>query len=343
MTPDREYTFLEAVATWEFLFSAIVVFGTSLAGVVFLSSAADMTQNIFNYDAQFGALVTSWINLVNFFGRILWGAFTDVIGRKCFWILSAVMQILCLLAMAYSVREGLFGPWLFSFLTLGSLYGGGFGVLPAFLSDLFGSKISSATHGANVSVWAFACVVGSSIFSAVNAQYAVMDSSTGVKHTLPQGYTVNALWLSCVPILSLIAILLLNVRREDRIVSKAGKSCRVRCLRWVIILPSWTARRAGACLDARQQEEEYKQYGARKDSLAYAQPSQDKNDVRGAITPFYELQRISPAFAAASWGDEDVLQKTVAVVSANSKNSAAIAEEESVSILDKDSLRASSP
>lgn len=46
LTPaaDRHYTFLEALTTVEFAIVALMFFGCEITGIVFLSSASDMTQ-----------------------------------------------------------------------------------------------------------------------------------------------------------------------------------------------------------------------------------------------------------------------------------------------------------
>ena len=112
------------------------------------------------------------------------------------------------------------------FLGSGSLYGGGCGVLPAFLSDMFGAKISSATHGAAIFFWSLACVVGAPLFAAVNSHYAVAAGGVTVPSTT--GYAVNALWLAAFPASALLAGFLLNVRREDRRAARATNTWRGR-------------------------------------------------------------------------------------------------------------------
>lgn len=235
-SPDADYSFLGAASTREFALAALLVFATSLPGVVFLSSAADMASNIFGLDTQSASLVASALNFTNFIGRAAWGAVTDRIGRKAFYLLSAFLQTIALLVMVSAVRASDFHAWLFSFLFIGALYGGGFGVLPALVSELFGSKISSATHGAMISTWALACVVGTPIFSAVNLAYArPADAGHSTATPSREGYAMNASWLAALPALGFVAVALLNVRREDRLVATATRSVRVRVGPWVIV------------------------------------------------------------------------------------------------------------
>ena len=295
-TPDRVYTFVEAFTSYEFLLTAIIVFTTSLPGVVFLSSAADMASNLFGLDTQAAALITSYLNLVNFLGRFLWGAVTDVIGRKSFYLLSAALQCISLIIMRGAVRSGSFSAWLTSFLFIGSLYGGGFGVLPAFVAELWGSKISSSTHGAAISTWAFACIVGALVFTLINSMYAVI-SLDGHKVPSLEGYAVNATWLAVLPALGFIAIIALNVRREDRIVARVTKSFRVRLGNFWVLSLETSGCRWPRLLNQTAQREEYKLY---LDIEGDHNTNNTTNATGSTITTTHESNAVSDGLA--EWG-----------------------------------------
>ena len=274
--PDRTYTFLTAVTTLDFALMALTVFATSLPGVVFLSSAADMASNLFSLDGQQAALVTGYLNAVNFGGRAAWGGVTDLIGRKSFFLLSSVLQTGALVLMVFAIQAQSFNLWLFSFLSIGSLYGGGFGVLPAILSELFGSHISSATHGVCITMWALACVIGTPVFSAVNAASMQAVEPGQVAHPSAAGYIKNATWLSFLPALAFVCVLLLNVRREDRIIATRTNSLRVRVGSLVFAAACFggEASAVGAIrvLGRAAQEAEYDEFGARVQESIDAPP-----------------------------------------------------------------------
>lgn len=270
---DQPYDFIAAVSTREFRLLSLVMFGCSLPGVVFLSSAADMAQHTFELAPSDAALVAAALNAVNFGGRFVYGAVSDVLGRKAFWILCGAVQSIALGVLAVSIRTGAFAPWLAAFLLVGSLYGGLFGVLPAFVSDMWGAGCASGTHGVCIAVWALACVVGAPVYVSVNAAY----SARGLSH---EGYAANATWLAFLPALALVACAFMNARAEDRAAEKATGTWRVRlwsdvavfhCQRRPLVsagggdaLPRRFLRR----MRASEQEAEYVALGLREIQLA---------------------------------------------------------------------------
>ena len=112
--------------------------------------------------------------------------------------------------MGLFIERGNFSGWLASFLIIGTLYGGGFGVIPALCSDLFGSHISAATHGIMIGVWASAAVVGIPIFSSITAKYSNLNA-VGVRVPFPEAYIINSRWLCSLPAIAFFVCLFLNI------------------------------------------------------------------------------------------------------------------------------------
>jgi hypothetical protein len=65
----EKFTFLQACRTQEMLLLCVVFFCAEIVGLVFLSSASDMVTNTFGLSTTDGALITSYLNLVNFAGE----------------------------------------------------------------------------------------------------------------------------------------------------------------------------------------------------------------------------------------------------------------------------------
>ncbi|HTZ20200.1 MAG TPA: MFS transporter, partial [Opitutaceae bacterium] len=85
--------------------------------------------------AGFGATLIAVSSLFNGLGRLLWGALSDRLGQLCTFRLMLGTQVLAVAALIV-VRD----PWLFGGLVCYVLlcYGGGFGVMPAFVLNTFG-------------------------------------------------------------------------------------------------------------------------------------------------------------------------------------------------------------
>ena len=121
-SPDRVYTLATAASTLEFWLCAALVFGSSMPGVVFLSSSADMAMYAFGLSAATGFSITAAQNAVNCAGRLGWGLGSDRVGRKSFYLFAALAQTAAVAAMPAAVRGGALGAWLCCFLAIGSLY-----------------------------------------------------------------------------------------------------------------------------------------------------------------------------------------------------------------------------
>lgn len=250
---------VDAMRSMEMFLLTIMVVGQFVAGVVFISSASNMAQNIFGLTKSEGATVTSYLTIANFLGRVGWGFISDKIGRKTFYLLATSSQAFALGCMIVWIEQINYNMWLTSFLIVGTMYGGGFGVLPAFVSDLFGSKISGATHGLMLAVWATTSIVGTPIFTSINAATAVpkvgcVITATNPCSAVPQpsGYITNAKWMCVLPAISFLALLFLNVRPRDRELRRATGAIRIRL---------WCLVAVFSCLkNPEQQDVEWEKY-----------------------------------------------------------------------------------
>lgn len=89
---------------------------------------------------------------------------SDYIGRSATYVLFFVIEILAFWQLA-----GVTGAFSFQVLVLLiiSCYGGGFSCMPAYLSDLFGTKYLSAIHGRILTAWGAAGVAGPLVLSLI--------------------------------------------------------------------------------------------------------------------------------------------------------------------------------
>ncbi|WP_231182857.1 OFA family MFS transporter [Haladaptatus sp. DYF46] len=158
------HTAAEARTSPRFYMVWLIIFINVSAGIMLLAFASPMLQQIGGATATTAAFITGYIGIFNGGGRIAWATLSDYIGRTTTYAAFMVIQI-----AAFFVMPQVSGVWILTalmFLVI-TCYGGGFACLPAYLSDLFGTKEVSAIHGYALTAWGFAGVAGPQLASFV--------------------------------------------------------------------------------------------------------------------------------------------------------------------------------
>lgn len=118
--------------------------------------------------AAYGATLIAISSLFNGVGRLFWGMISDRIGRvESFRLLLATQMLV--FGMLMTERD----PWIFSALVCYILlcFGGGFGTMPSFVIDVFGTRRMSVMYGFLLTAWAAAGVVGPLLVASVKDLY----------------------------------------------------------------------------------------------------------------------------------------------------------------------------
>jgi len=154
------------------------------AGIGVLSMASPMLQEIFggrligldvgldqltaDQRAQCAIIAVGFTGLLSLFnigGRFFWAVLSDRFGRKnvfyCFF-LGGIPLYAAIPALSASGHVVLV---IASFCVLMSMFGGGFAIVPAYLSDLFGDEMISAIQGRVLTAWSTAGVIGPLLIS----------------------------------------------------------------------------------------------------------------------------------------------------------------------------------
>ena len=157
----------EAMHTWQFGALWWIFFVNITCGIGLLAVASPMAQEVVGMNAAQAASMVGIIGLLNGGGRILWSTFSDYLGRGLTYMLFFVLEV-----AAFALLSGTRDAFLFQALVLLiiSCYGGGFSCMPAYLSDLFGTRELSAIHGRVLTAWGVAGVVGPTLVSLFREQ-----------------------------------------------------------------------------------------------------------------------------------------------------------------------------
>jgi MFS transporter, OFA family, oxalate/formate antiporter len=154
----------EAVRTKQFwmLWSMHLINVT--AGLMMISVASPMAQEITGLSVAAAATMVGLMGLFNGGGRLVWAAASDYIGRRNVFVIFFLIQLVAFVTLPFTTNAIIFQ--LFIFLVV-SCYGGGFSNLPAFASDLFGTKQLGVIHGYLLTTWSLGGVFGPIIVSSI--------------------------------------------------------------------------------------------------------------------------------------------------------------------------------
>jgi OFA family oxalate/formate antiporter-like MFS transporter len=159
-----DYDLGDATKSWQWYALWALLFLNVTAGISIITEAAPMAQEIAGVSAVVAAGLVSIISVGNALGRFFWAWLSDAIGRKwvfvTMFILQAVLFFVLPLASAYIFLA------IVSFIIV-SCYGGGFGTMPAFAADYFGSANVGKIYGLMLTAWSFGGVLGPILISRV--------------------------------------------------------------------------------------------------------------------------------------------------------------------------------
>jgi len=168
-----------AIRTPQFWLLWVVLCMNVTAGIGILGMASPLLQEIFggklvSLDLTFSQLdeeqkksvaavaagFTGLLSMFNIIGRFFWSTLSDRIGRKNTY--HVFLAAGCLLYWSVPVlgKAGDLVLFVTVFCLILSMYGGGFATIPAYLADLFGTKMVSAIHGRLLTAWSTAGILG---------------------------------------------------------------------------------------------------------------------------------------------------------------------------------------
>jgi OFA family oxalate/formate antiporter-like MFS transporter len=149
------FTVREALGTWQFYLLFAMLFLNVSAGIMVISQASPMAQEIAGMSALQAAGIVGLISLCNGLGRVFWAWVSDLIGRARVYLLLYVIYaiVFFMLTRIHSVTA-----FSIAVAVIGLCYGGGFGVMPSFTADFFGPKFMGGIYGIILLAWGLGAI-----------------------------------------------------------------------------------------------------------------------------------------------------------------------------------------
>lgn len=168
------YTPAQVLRTPQLYLLWLMLFVNVVAGILIVSNAVPIIRELISkgvtdpdaIKALTGTAISAYafVAVFNALGRFFWGTVSDRVGRNIAYALIYASQVVIffLLPNFHSVALVLF-----AFAVILACYGGGFGTMPSFNADYFGTRYMGQNYGFIITAWGLAGLVGPYIAGAV--------------------------------------------------------------------------------------------------------------------------------------------------------------------------------
>jgi OFA family oxalate/formate antiporter-like MFS transporter len=153
----RDFTLSEALKTWQWYALWLLLFLNTCAGISVISQEAPIFQELTGATAIVAASMVGLASIGNAAGRVFWAWVSDVITRRATFAVMFILQVALFWFLPNIATVSLMT--IVTFVVL-MCYGGGFGTMPAFAADYFGSKNVGPIYGLMLTAWGFASAFG---------------------------------------------------------------------------------------------------------------------------------------------------------------------------------------
>jgi MFS family permease len=147
----------EVLRAPQFYLLWLQLFVNVIAGITIISNASFILQDLTHLPMTRIASSFGLVSLFNAIGRLFWGSVSDRIGCRHTFALMFFIQalVLCLLGEVHELSAALAG-----FAVILLCCGGGFGTMPAYNVECFGTRFMGLNYGMILSAWGAAGLVG---------------------------------------------------------------------------------------------------------------------------------------------------------------------------------------
>ncbi len=169
-----DYSVKEAMGTWQFWLLWMLLFLNVSAGIMIISQASPMAQQMVGMTAIQAAAMVGLISIFNGLGRVFWAWVSDHLGRARVYFLLYLIQVVIFFSLPKIHDVSLFSV---AFAVIGLCYGGGFGTMPSFTADFFGAKYMGGIYGIILLAWGAAAIPSPIMIAHLHQSTGAFDTS----------------------------------------------------------------------------------------------------------------------------------------------------------------------
>ena len=165
-----EFTVREAMSTWQFYLLWLMLFLNVSAGIMIISQASPMAQQLVGLTPVAAAGIVGVISIFNALGRVFWAWVSDLIGRATVYFLLFAIQVVVFFSLTHVHATGMFTTLV---AIIGLCYGGGFGTMPSFTADFFGARYMGGIYGWILLAWGAGAIPSPLLIARVHQQTGI--------------------------------------------------------------------------------------------------------------------------------------------------------------------------
>jgi len=172
-----DYTVREALGTWQFWLLWLMLFLNVSAGIMIISQASPMAQQLVGMTPVAAAGMVGLISIFNGTGRVFWAWVSDHLGRARVYFLLYLIQVIIFFSLSRIHNLTWFSA---AFAIIGLCYGGGFGTMPSFTADFFGARFMGGIYGIVLLAWGAAAIPSPIMIARLHQATGRFDSALHV-------------------------------------------------------------------------------------------------------------------------------------------------------------------
>ena len=152
-----DFTPSQTLRTLPFYLLWLILFLNVTAGILVVSNAIPIFADLTGATLAIAGLFYSYLSIFNGVGRFFWGWVSDNIGRNYAYVTMYLVQAVIFFIMGH-LHSAAAVALCFAVVLL--CYGGGFGVMPSFNADYFGTRFMGQNYGMILTAWGVGGIVG---------------------------------------------------------------------------------------------------------------------------------------------------------------------------------------